>query len=100
MHLADFFIGKPGPGSISEAVAMRLPVIVERNSWTLAQERYNVEWVRYHEAGIVLSNFRGIAAAVESLLANLERYRANVGKIDNRAVFEILDILAQIIGHG
>ncbi len=32
MHLSDFFIGKPGPGSISEAVAMKLPVIVERNA--------------------------------------------------------------------
>ena len=42
MHLSDFFIGKPGPGSISEAVHMKLPVIVERNTWTLAQERYNV----------------------------------------------------------
>ncbi len=99
MHLSDFFIGKPGPGSISEAVAMRLPVIVERNAWTLAQERYNVEWVREHEAGIVLSNFRSIAAAVESLLANLDRYRANVAKIENRAVFEIPDILAKIISH-
>jgi hypothetical protein len=97
MHLCDFFIGKPGPGSISEAVAMRLPVILERNAWTLAQERYNVEWVREHEAGIVLSNFRSIAAAVESLLANLDRYRANVAKIDNRAVFEIPDILAKIL---
>ena len=35
MHLSDFFIGKPGPGSISEAVQMQLPVIVERNAWTL-----------------------------------------------------------------
>jgi len=25
MDLADFFIGKPGPGSISEALAKRLP---------------------------------------------------------------------------
>jgi hypothetical protein len=48
----------------------------------------------------VLSNFRGIAAAVDSLLPNLERYRANVAKIDNRAVFEIPEILAKIIGHG
>ena len=23
MHLADFFIGKPGPGSVSEALAMQ-----------------------------------------------------------------------------
>ena len=29
MRLADFFIGKPGPGSVSEAIAMQLPVIVE-----------------------------------------------------------------------
>jgi 1,2-diacylglycerol 3-beta-galactosyltransferase len=43
MRLADFFIGKPGPGSISEAVAMGLPVIVECNHWTLPQERYNAE---------------------------------------------------------
>jgi hypothetical protein len=33
MQLADFFIGKPGPGCISEALAMNLPVIVERNAW-------------------------------------------------------------------
>src|SRR5262249_42213164 len=45
MRLADFFIGKPGPGSISEAVHMDLPLIVERNAWTLAQERYNIEWI-------------------------------------------------------
>src|ERR1039458_5202278 len=45
MALADFFIGKPGPGSISEALQFHLPVIVECNSKTLPQERYNAEWV-------------------------------------------------------
>ena len=65
MSLADFFIGKPGPGSISEAVAMRLPVIVERNIWTLPQERYNADWVLERKAGLVLPNFRGIRGAVE-----------------------------------
>src|SRR5436305_3363308 len=58
MALADFFIGKPGPGSISEALAMKLPVIVERNAWTLPQERYNAEWVVQNQVGIVLKNFR------------------------------------------
>ena len=58
MHLADFFIGKPGPGSISEAIAMKLPVIVERNAWTLPQERYNADWVLEQGAGFVLPNFR------------------------------------------
>src|SRR5262249_30284554 len=45
MELADFFIGKPGPGSISEALAKRLPVIVQRNAWTMVHERYNADWV-------------------------------------------------------
>src|SRR5207245_6534548 len=68
MRLADFFIGKPGPGSISEALAMKLPVIVERNAWTLPQERYNCDWVIENGVGIVLPNFRGIRAAVADLL--------------------------------
>ncbi len=97
MHLADFFIGKPGPGSISEAIAMKLPVIVERNAWTMPQERYNTEWVRERGVGIVLRNFRGIDAAVHDLLASLEEYRARVERINNRAVFEIPDILERIL---
>jgi hypothetical protein len=97
MHLSDFFIGKPGPGSISEAVAMKLPVIMERNAWTLPQERYNVEWVRERDAGIVLDNFRGIAAAVDRLLGDLDTFRASVEQIHNRAVFEIPEILSAIL---
>jgi hypothetical protein len=97
MHLSDFFIGKPGPGSISEAVAMKLPVIVERNAWTLPQERYNVDWVLERHAGIVLDNFRGVAAAVDRMLGSLDVFRAGVAQIHNRAVFEIPDILSAIL---
>jgi UDP-N-acetylglucosamine:LPS N-acetylglucosamine transferase len=97
MHLSDFFIGKPGPGSISEAVAMKLPVIVECNAWTLPQERYNAEWVRERKAGMVVANFRGIRTAVGELLASLEAYRANASRIENQAVFEIPEILARLL---
>jgi UDP-N-acetylglucosamine:LPS N-acetylglucosamine transferase len=96
MHISDFFIGKPGPGSISEAVAMKLPVIVERNIRTLPQERYNADWVLEHGAGLVLPNFRKVRDAVSLLLSSLGEYRANVAKIENRAVFEIVDILKSI----
>jgi UDP-N-acetylglucosamine:LPS N-acetylglucosamine transferase len=99
MQLADYFIGKPGPGSISEAVAMRLPVIVERNAWTLPQERYNAEWLVEKGVGIALPNFRGIAAAVDRLLepATYSKYRAATEALDNRAVFEIPGILERIM---
>ena len=98
MQLADFFIGKPGPGSISEAVAMGLPVIVERNAWTLPQERYNAEWVLENKAGIVLPNFRGVREAAAEMLRDLEKYRASVKRIENRAVFEIPEMLQRILG--
>jgi UDP-N-acetylglucosamine:LPS N-acetylglucosamine transferase len=100
MQLADYFIGKPGPGSISEAVAMHLPVIVERNAWTLPQERFNAEWVLEQGVGVVLHNFRGIAGAVERLLeaTAYAKYRAVTERQKNRAVFEIPGILERILG--
>jgi hypothetical protein len=99
MQLADYVIGKPGPGSISEAVEMHLPVIVERNAWTLPQERYNADWILEQGVGIVLPNFRGIARAVEELLdpAAYARFRGATERLRNRAVFEIPDILERII---
>ena len=99
MHLSDFFIGKPGPGSISEALAMKLPVIVQSNAWTLPQERYNTVWVRQTETGLVLSGFHRVAEAVAELIepATLARYKANADAIQNRAVFEVVDILERLL---
>ncbi len=101
MQLADYFIGKPGPGSISEAVAMHLPVIVERNAWTMPQERYNAEWLIEKGVGVTLPNFRGIAGAVDRLLepATYANYRAATETLDNRAVFEITEILERIMAE-
>jgi len=99
MHLADFFIGKPGPGSISEAIQMQLPVIVERNAWTLPQERYNTEWVREMAVGVVLKSFREINRGLDELLdsSKFAKFRANAAAIRNRAVFEIPDILDSLL---
>jgi UDP-N-acetylglucosamine:LPS N-acetylglucosamine transferase len=102
MDLSDFFIGKPGPGSISEALAMKLPVLVERNAWTLPQERYNADWVHEQQVGVVLDSFREIAAGLKELLepANFARFRANAAAVTNRAVFEIPEILDGVLRPG
>ncbi len=100
MRLADFFIGKPGPGSISEAVAMGLPVIIERNMWTLPQERYNADWVEEQGVGIALRSFdREIVGAARRMLDLKTRceFVRNVARLENRAVFEIPQILEQIL---
>jgi len=100
MHLSDFFIGKPGPGSISEAVQQRLPVILVKNTWTMPQERYNADWVDENKVGIVLSTYKDIRSGVDQLLARLPEFQASVATIQNRAIFEIPDILARILNSG
>ena len=99
MTLCDFFIGKAGPGSISEALAMKLPVIVERNAWTMVQERYNTQWVEEKEVGVVVRSFREIGGALSRLLDQpaFARFRGNAAKVNNRAVFEIPDILGSLM---
>jgi 1,2-diacylglycerol 3-beta-galactosyltransferase len=99
MQLADFFIGKPGPGSIAEAMAMHLPVIVERNAWTLPQERYNTVWVREKEVGLVVASFAQIGEAVAQLIEpeNFLHFRAHTAAMKNQALFEIPGILRRIL---
>jgi hypothetical protein len=101
MRLADFFIGKPGPGSISEALVMGLPLIVERNAWTMVQERFNTDWIAQNEFGVVLPSFREIGSAVATMLEREQfvRIRARVSGYRNRAVFEIPEILEALISY-
>ena len=105
MSLSDFFIGKPGPGSISEALHFGLPVIVERNSRTLPQERYNGTWLTEEQLGIVVPDFAEISPVVGQLLANskLRDLQENVARYENYAIFEIPLILDRVHGsqsHG
>jgi UDP-N-acetylglucosamine:LPS N-acetylglucosamine transferase len=101
MYAADFLIGKPGPGSVAEAMMRKLPVILECNAWTLPQERYNTEWVRGKRVGIVLRNFREIVGGVKELLepATLAEFRENVAALENRAIFEVPEIFAKLLGE-
>lgn len=99
MSLADFFIGKAGPGSISEALQFGLPVIVERNSRTMPQERYNGTWITEKHLGVVVPDFDKIGSVVGHMLENstLRDLRDNVGRYENYAVFEIPLILDRVM---
>lgn len=100
MRLADFLIGKPGPGSISEAIHMGCPVIVECNAATMPQERPNVEWVVEHGVGIAVKNLNtGIAAAMTEITDSLAAYKLNINRnvARNQAVFEIAAIVRDVV---
>ena len=99
MAAADFFIGKPGPGSLSEAVQMQLPVIVAANRWTLPQERYNIRWVHEQGVGLAIPSFARVAGAVHALTRNLDKYAEATLRIRNRAAFEVPVILNDILAQ-
>jgi UDP-N-acetylglucosamine:LPS N-acetylglucosamine transferase len=99
MGLSDFFVGKPGPGALSEALAMRLPVIVESNFNTLAQERFNARWIRQRQLGFAIPSFRELPAAIEELLnpAVYRNIQQRIARIKNTAVYEIPEVLEHIL---
>ena len=99
MDLCDFFIGKPGSVGVSEAVARKLPVITECNNTTLFQERPSANWLTENQLGIVVNDFRQINQAVTELIApdRSPNYKDRVKNYHNQAVFEVVDILEEII---
>jgi hypothetical protein len=90
MRICDYFIGKPGPGSLSEAIHFGLPAITVRNAWTLPQERYNADWLNENHLGVVLSSFKDVASAFALIPDSIKAP-------PNRALFEIPEILARIL---
>jgi 1,2-diacylglycerol 3-beta-galactosyltransferase len=98
-HLAacDVLVTKPGPGSLSEAFHVGVPVVVVRDRHTIPQERFNTEFVAERRLGVVVPHWRKIPAAAAALAGDVERMarmRANLAALpENRAVWEVLDII-------
>src|SRR5262245_371121 len=97
LQLGDFFIGKPGPGCLSEALQMGLPLVTFENAWTMPQERYNTVWVRERGVGLVVPSVRALAPAVAEVIRRLPDLRTNVARVRNRAVYEVLDVFAALL---
>jgi UDP-N-acetylglucosamine:LPS N-acetylglucosamine transferase len=97
MRLADFFIGKPGPGALCEAVQLGLPVVTIKNAWTMPQERYNAQWVKEQGVGLVVPSLSHLGPAVGEMLQRLPEFHAAAARIDNRAVFEVPEVLADLL---
>lgn len=97
LRLADFFVGKPGPGSLSEALHCGLPVVTTRNRSTMPQERYNTDWVREQGVGLVLKSFDELPHALGVLRERLPALRERVASLDNRAVYEVTALIARML---
>jgi 1,2-diacylglycerol 3-beta-galactosyltransferase len=102
MAAADLLVTKPGPGSLAEAFQEGVPVVVVRDRHTIPQERFNTRFVEEHGLGVVVGRWTEIPAAVQALADDpdrLDRLRAAAQALPpNRAVYEVIEILANEVG--
>lgn len=68
MAASDLLVTKPGPGTIMEAMARDLPMILDDSNYTMWQEKGNVDYVRENNLGRVIGHTREFIPAVRLLL--------------------------------
>lgn len=97
MAQSDLIITKAGPGTIAEALAMNLPIII--TSWIPGQEEGNVEFVKKFDLGRVTKDPKKIVETIKQLKEENEykRIQKNIEKA--RKPNAALDIAADIINY-
>jgi len=75
MAAADFFVSKPGPSSIAEALASGLPMVLDFDWRTMLQDRYNAMWAAETGVALLSRGLRALPATVGTLLAGYDGYR-------------------------
>jgi hypothetical protein len=63
----------------------------------MPQERYNTVWVQENKLGKVITSLRELRSAVEDLLNDLPVFQLHVQKINNTAVYEVVEALSSIM---
>jgi 1,2-diacylglycerol 3-beta-galactosyltransferase len=68
----DLLVTKAGPGTLAEANAAQLPVVVY--DYVPGQERGNVDFVRHNGLGVIaLKSATGVVSAVRTLIRTPDR---------------------------
>lgn len=86
MAIADLLITKAGPVSMSEAMYMNLPMMVDTTTSVLKWEVMNYNFVQKHEFGLVIKKVTDIAGMVSTVLKDgtLQRMKHNLTTYDKK----------------
>ncbi|MDF1749573.1 MAG: hypothetical protein P1V34_11950 [Alphaproteobacteria bacterium] len=95
---SDIFVGKPGPGSVSEALSFGLYLLLD-GTMALPQEKPVLNWVRRAGAGASFRGNRDFQTAVERLLERIEAKEPSPVALPNTASKEIPAIIDTIFGR-
>jgi UDP-N-acetylglucosamine:LPS N-acetylglucosamine transferase len=101
MAVADVFVGKTGPLSVSEALAFGLPLLIDRTN-VLPQEHEVLKWIKRNGAGEVFSTPRQFARTLASLLSkgSAARNPDSDAPGGNQAARQITRIVEDMVRRG
>lgn len=72
MAISDVIVTKPGPGTINEAVAMRLPILIDNTDISLFWERSTVDLILKQGLGQKIRKFHELEGYLNGYLYNEE----------------------------
>jgi len=76
MAISDFIITKPGPNTISEAMQMNLPIILDKSATPLEWEKPNFELVKKYNIGMTANSIDEMVFFANDLLKYPRRLQA------------------------
>lgn len=85
MAASHLLITKPGPGSINEAIHMKLPMLVDSTNPVLFWERANIAVVKNHNFGDVVKRFSQLEVLLDAYINNKEYYALIKANLENHA---------------
>lgn len=74
MDAADTIVAKPGPGTIAEAIAKELPILVDATREPMLQEKGNLELVARQGLGLKIQRDNPLPDLVRRLMENPDLY--------------------------
>lgn len=101
MSVSQVIITKSGPGSICEAIASGLPMIIDKTAEIIKWEKLNIDFVEKYKLGTVLYDIKNLNKEVEKILSN-KKYRVdikkNISKLNHKLAFKdnIINIVNDI----
>lgn len=104
MDAADVLISKPGPGTIAEAIAKELPLLIDAQREPMLQEKGNLDLVVRQELGLKIDKGDTITELVRKFMDNQDLYQrmqANLRRAKNdQAIEELINIALELLPGG
>ena len=97
MSASDLIITKAGPGTVVEAMAKELPMIL---NYYMPQEKGNIDYVEKHQLGVYAREPEKIIAAIKKMMQpqEAERIKANIKRLNHpRAIYDIAEAITRLV---